>query len=146
MQDRKGIASCPRGGWRCTSTHCRVTGLIGGQIGPHSRPGVIAGSWKQDQLRTSEFLVNAFADSTQAKKTAAWEKWKDCCMSWNAPSETLWKPNEQQVMGFIGFMGGFAGSKRGGALLFGTIVAYVREVRAWRSTGIGDCPTLSRQS
>ena len=33
-------------------------------------------------------------------------------------------------MGFIGFMGGFAGSKRGGALSFGTIVAYVREVRA----------------
>ena len=33
-------------------------------------------------------------------------------------------------MGFIGFMGGFAGSKRGGALAYSTVVAYLREVRA----------------
>ena len=33
-------------------------------------------------------------------------------------------------MGFIGFMGGFAGSKRGGALAYSTIVAYLHKVRA----------------
>lgn len=33
-------------------------------------------------------------------------------------------------MGFIGFMGGIAGSKRGGALSYDTIVAYLREVRS----------------
>ena len=78
MLDHGGIATCSRGGWKCTSTHCLVTGLIGGQVGPRSRPSVIVGSWKQDMYTASEFLVNAFADSTQAKKTAAWEKWKEC--------------------------------------------------------------------